>query len=135
MIRGQAAPNDVVDLDGADVSGISIVLTDRPLTALSGVVRDDRAALRPGASVYLFPTNRDLWVDFGPIPRRFRLVRSDRAGRYTLSAPAGDYFVSAVASEVADLWMGSPFLEALAKTAIVVHVASAPIVVPDLTVR
>jgi carboxypeptidase family protein len=135
FIGDRETPNEVVELGTQDVAGVSIAMTDKPIANVSGVVRDQSNVPSTMASVYVFPTDRRFWVDFGPAPQRLQLVRTDRNATYRVDLPNGDYFITARAVPIAVSWMGSPVLEHLVQGAEVVRVTAGSTIVRDLQLR
>jgi hypothetical protein len=99
-------------LEGADVSGVDIVFTDRAI-ALSGTVTGASGA-DADATVLLFPTDSQRWTDNGPDPRQMKTARATATGTFTFSnVPEGDYFVTAVPDIVAGDWPDPALLQSL----------------------
>jgi len=123
---------------GVDINDVVVTLTDKK-TTVSGLVRGIRGGI--GADVILFPAQRDLWVDFGLRPLRFRSVRTDSSGSYLLSAiPAGQYLLIAVEPSKLNTWLSAEFLDAAASRSTRVTVRwgdrlSQGLVVSDVVVK
>jgi hypothetical protein len=133
--NGADLDSEVVTVGAKGASGVVIVLTDRPFAEVSGMVSDSRGRPSSTAVVYVFPSDRDLWTDFGPQPSRLRQSRPDARGRYSLRLPAGSYLLAAMDSDVPTVWMGAEVLEMLAKSATAVRVQDGVDVVKDLKAR
>jgi hypothetical protein len=86
-----------IDLGAKDIRDIVVNLTTTPPTVrLSGTVKRGTGQLASNCSVYVFPTDRRYWVDFGQQPPwRLWEARSDDAGRYSLSIQPGEYYIVA----------------------------------------
>jgi protocatechuate 3,4-dioxygenase beta subunit len=133
LLRAGAAPRwtpqsavsggrDILDvpLTLAEKSVDDVVLTfsDRPMSAVTGMVRRAGGEGAPEASVLVFPADRDAWMDSGPQARRLKLARPTEAGRYGVGGlPAGEYLVAAVADQVPAEWQEPQRLDALARVA------------------
>jgi protocatechuate 3,4-dioxygenase beta subunit len=95
------------------LTDVEVVLTDR-MTELSGTIADDRATPAAGASLIVFPTNRDRWY---PSSRYLRTTAAGSDGAFTLSGlPTGTYYAAAAAKlpqEGREAWQDPAFLESL----------------------
>ena len=82
-----------VDLRNAgDVVGVAVTITNRPQELSGAVIRPDGNAV-PGATVLIFPEERQRWL-FGT--RLMPMVRADAQGGYALSSlPPGRYLAAA----------------------------------------
>jgi hypothetical protein len=133
-LGGRDVSDSPFEIDSADVSGVVLTFTDRP-PELSGVVRDGQSKPSPSASVVVFPAQPEEWVDFGSAPRRLRATKTGPDGRYRLAGlPAGDYYVAAVAGEVASDWQNASALQDLVRLASRVTIGDAEKKAQDLTV-
>lgn len=119
--RNTRLPNDVISLDQSGASDLLIVVTDR-LPRVSGVVVGSKGRPAGLAAICIFPVDRDLWVDYGPSPRRLRMIRADPLGRYQVELPPGSYFFTARESDVED-WPARDTLEMLARSAVKVRLS------------
>jgi protocatechuate 3,4-dioxygenase beta subunit len=92
---------------------VEVVLTDR-ITELSGTIADEHARPVPGASVVVFPVERDRWYPSSRFLRRTS-ARADAA--FTVAGlPSGTYYVAAVERTPLDgdeAWQQAAFLEPL----------------------
>ncbi len=112
-----------------DVSGVVITFSDARPTELSGAVRDGTGRVRPDATIYVFPVNRQDWSGA-------REIRPGRSGRYVAaSLPPREYFVAAVTDEATELWRENAFLEKLTLSAARVTIAPSENTVVNLSVR
>ena len=87
-----------LELESADISGLTITFTDRA-SELSGTVT---GATGPNddATIVVFPADYQAWLTSGRSPRRTVTATADRKGAYQLRLPpAGDYIVAAVLNE------------------------------------
>ena len=104
---------------------VEVVLTDR-MTELSGTIADDRATPAAGASLIVFPVNRDRWY---PSSRYLRTITAGTDGAFTLSGlPMGTYYAAAAArlpAEGEDAWQDPAFLESLVSRASTVTLSDA----------
>jgi protocatechuate 3,4-dioxygenase beta subunit len=92
---------------------VEVVLTDR-ITELSGTIADDHGRLVPGASVVVFPVERDRWY---PSSRFLRRTSATADATFTVAGlPSGTYYVAAVERiplDGAEAWQQAAFLEPL----------------------
>ena len=133
-LDGRDVSTEAISLEDGDVSGVTITFVDRP-AELSGTVRDSSGKLRPDATVYVFPTDRSGWVDFGPLPLRLRQTRVGTSGAYRFpSLLPGDYYVMATLAAY-EIWQCPEKLEPLSAAARKVHVEAGQRSVQDLTAR
>jgi hypothetical protein len=132
-MRGGKNVADVpLEVAGSDIGDVILTFTDRP-TELSGTTRDARGLADSEASVIVFPTDPDGWVDFGSGPRTLRIAKADKDGRFTIAGvPAGAYFVTAVRDDVAGDWQNPAFLQGLSLTATKVTIGEGEKKVQDL---
>ena len=132
-MRGGRNVADVpLEVASSDIGDVILTFTDRP-TELSGTTRDARGVADSEASVIVFPTDPDGWVDFGSGPRTLRIAKADKDGRFTIAGvPAGAYFVTAVRDDVAGDWQNPAFLQGLSLTATKVTIGDGEKKVQDL---
>lgn len=91
-------------LGAADVTGVVVTYTDQPGT-LGGNVWSATDAPEAGATVLVFPTDRDYWIDHGATPRRLRSALTPRDGTFKfVGLPAGEYHLVAISDEQAGDW-------------------------------
>jgi hypothetical protein len=103
-----------IALEGRDLTGVTIVFTDRR-TELSGTVRNERGADRD-ATVLIFPADTEQWHTARW--RRMRTARTSSSGVYKLTGlPAGEYYLAAVADEASAEWQDPEVLASLAREA------------------
>ena len=118
--NGRNLLNVPIDFKGGeDLSGVQIVLTDRP-TELTGLVVDPQSRPRSDCSVLVFAEDRT------SLPGRARWVRPDQTGRFRVEGlPAGTYLAAAVA-DVDDVeWSTVEYLDRLRSNAAHVTLADA----------
>jgi len=117
MINGVDASDTPVALEDKDLSGAIITFTDR-VSALSGTVKGPQGSADDAAAIVIFPADNRAWMNYGTNSRRVRMTRSSKSGTYTFNGlPEGDYFVIAIADEVASEWQDPRFLEAMSREA------------------
>lgn len=122
------APIDVTD----DMSGIVATFTDRP-ASLKGVVRLGSAVSDAEAVVLIFPSNQQRWVASGRSPLRFRTVRPDAAGVFSVTGMVpGDYFVAAVSEASLTNWQSPKVLETISRQASRITLTEGATIVQDL---
>jgi hypothetical protein len=115
-VDGRPVGDNAIEVGTSDL-GVVLTLTDRP-SEIAGLLTDDEGRLRPEASVFVFPTDRRLWVGQGPRPMRLREVRPNRRGEYRVPGlPSGDYFVGTAASGMPEEWRRPEFLTVLSQSA------------------
>jgi hypothetical protein len=103
---------------------------------VSGIVRDTRGAIRPGAVVLAFPVDQERWSGYGPDSRLLKSAVTSREGVYSFeNLPAGEYYVVAV-DAAADGWRDPKILDRLAgqATKLLVNATPAPATI-DLTLK
>ena len=91
--RGQDISDIGVEAESQQVfADVRVTVTD-VTTQIAGTVRGAGGAPVPDATVIVLPLARNYWT---PTSRRFRLLRSDAAGRYQIRGlPPGEYRVVA----------------------------------------
>ena len=87
--RGQDITDTGVEAESQQVfSNVIVTLTDRA-SEIAGLVQDGQGAAVADATVLIIPVSSQFWTKTS---RRFRLLRSDAAGRYVIRGlPAGEY--------------------------------------------
>jgi Carboxypeptidase regulatory-like domain len=84
--------DDAIDVS-LDVAGVDVVVAR--LSETSGVVTDRRGVPIPGATVVVFPENRQQWTV--PFTRFVKATLSSSSGAYTIAGlPAGRYYAAVV---------------------------------------
>ena len=112
-----------VTIDRHDVSGVEVTMTDRP-SPLSGRIVDTTGTLVRDATVIVFPVDRGSWPTAHDGLSGFVRTRSlDGTFRFGHLVP-GDYFIAAVDERRMDDWPRAGFLEAVAKQASPVRIAT-----------
>ena len=66
--------------------------------------------------ILLFPTDRQLWTDYGSESRRIRRMTASQGGD-EISVPPGDYFVLATAGDLGSDWQDPETLGRLSVSA------------------
>lgn len=134
MYQGRDVSSVPLDVHG-DISGLQIVMTDKP-TDLSGTVRDDSGKIDPKAAVILFPADREQWTAFGDTPRRLRMLRTNAAGGFRLTGlPAGQYLIAAIPDGQAGEWQNPATLELISRNAVPIAITDAEKKTQDLVSR
>jgi hypothetical protein len=99
-----------------DITNAILTLSDHP-NRLDGSVEMPSSADVPPAVVF-FPANYGPWLAGGTAGRLSRFIRVDGSGRFTSTGlPAGDYYVAAIPSDLANEWQDPKILEAIARGA------------------
>ena len=135
VLGGKDVADTPLEIENGDVSGVVLTFTDQR-SELSGVVRNAQGAADAKAAVVVFPTTPESWVDFGSAPRRLRVGKTDKEGRYRVAGlPAGNYFVTAVPDEIGGDWQNPQVLDALSRGAARVTIADGEKRAQDLRVN
>jgi hypothetical protein len=116
MLDNRDISDAAVELRDADVDRVTITFTDKR-TSVAGEVTTASGNPDGKATVILFPQDSTLWADSGPSPRRLKTTRPRGDGTYSMSVPAGDYFVVAVSDTGSFEWNDPQFLAAIATSA------------------
>jgi hypothetical protein len=119
---------------GHDFNDVVVTVTDR-LASISGIVRNADGQTVAGSTVLAFPTDRALWARFGFVPDRLRSSETDSSGSYTLTLPAGQYFLTAVDTLPAEGWRHAAFLAQTGANAQTIRVDWSDVRTQDLAVR
>ena len=107
---------------GEDVTAV-VTLTGEGI-ALSGVVHDRKGSPVPLASVIVFPTDQQLWTNYGFAPTWILASAGRSNGTYEIAGiRAGEYYVVAVASGSANAWADPRFLRRAASSAVRISLA------------
>lgn len=109
VVSGQDVTDTPIELKpGQNLSGVSVVLTDRT-TEISGTVRDAKNAGQSALTVIAFSTDAQHWRAQS---RRINAVRTDQAGAFRIrNLPPGDYFLVAVDDVEQGEWFDPAYLE------------------------
>jgi hypothetical protein len=112
---GKLAPDDVIEVDAADVTDVVITFTKTP-TRVSGSIAGVNGAPDDNADVFVFPADTTLWREgiFPPATRRVRMLPAMSGGTFDLSGlPPGAYYLAAVATRFVGDWQDPAFLDRL----------------------
>jgi hypothetical protein len=116
--QGRDVLDTALELGATDVTDVVVTFIDRPAAIAGSVAAQDTDVSAPAASVLVFPTDRNQWMDYGVTPRRLISIRPLTNGSFGVTAlPAGDYFVIAIPDEQAVDWQNPEKLAELAKLA------------------
>ncbi len=130
---GRDITSTAIELDGEGATGVVLTFDDRA-TELNGTVRESGGNADAEASVIVFPTDPQLWIDTGSQPRRLRQVRAGQDGRFTVGGlPTGDYYVIAVEDAAIAAWQAPEFLNELARAAAQVRIGDGETRTQNLT--
>jgi hypothetical protein len=114
QVNGVTSAGEVVTVGDQGNVSVTVRVVKAPWPSISGRVFDSRGRAMTDALIYVFPTNRALWKDFGPAPPRLRMLITRTDGTFTAEFPHGEYFLAARSRPIQDSWMGTPILEQLA---------------------
>ncbi len=116
---------------GATLSGVRVVLTNRP-TTIQGALRDEKQNPAEG-TVIVFPEDSAKWRDG---TRMIRATRPDQRGRFAFKGlPAGDYLLVALDYVQEGQWNDPEFLDGLKSRGERVALADAESKQMDLVLR
>ena len=115
-LGGRDISDAAAELREADLDSVTITFTDKQ-TSVTGVVTTSSGNPDGKATVILFSQDSRLWADSGPSPRRLKNTRARGDGTYSISVPAGDYYVVAVSDTGSFEWNDPQFLAAMAPSA------------------
>jgi len=116
IYQGRDVADSPIDATGGDIAGVVLTFTDAASELSGSVTTDGRPD--PDATVLLFPTDVESWIDTGAMPRRLRAVRTTSTGTFsTRGLPAGNYYAVAVPDEFAADWQDPKYLESLVAAA------------------
>jgi hypothetical protein len=123
-----------IDLtNGGDVTDCVVTFTDKT-TLVTGMVHDSQGRPLSDGTVIVFPAERDQWMPLGFGPTRFKGLRLDSDGRFSIETlPAGDYLVIAVTPDQGARWLEPGFLAKAAPQATRFRVDWGAIARQDLT--
>lgn len=109
MLAGKDVADVPFDLaPGQDVSGLVVTFTDVQ-TELSGVLTDRDARPAPQLYVFVFPTDKAMWLSES---RRIRSARSGENGSYAIAGlPPGEYYLCALTELDTTLQFDAEYLE------------------------
>ena len=117
LVGGKDATDLPIDVD-SDVNEVVITVSDRAPSSLSGAVRNARGEPDTTAVVYVFPVDRQFWVNLSPAALRFKTTQAAANGRFSLSGfPEGEYFVLAAGEDRLIDWLQPKMLETMATQA------------------
>jgi carboxypeptidase family protein len=121
-------------VDGREIPTMTITMTDRSGASIAGIVRPGDAGTN--ATVFMFPVERDAWLDYGNTPRRLRSVRATQDGAYAITdVPPGDYFIAASTDDQFEDWRDPKHLDAVSRAATRITIADEEAKAVDLTAR
>ena len=132
--QGRDISETPIDLT-SDVDGVVLTFTDRAWK-IEGTVEGLDPKTNAGASVLLFPTDANAWVDYGRTSRRVRSVASSLTGAFTVPTPPdGDYFLVAIPDDDASDWQNPAVLRKLSAIADRIQVRDAQALTHNLQLR
>jgi hypothetical protein len=122
-LEGRGVLDQPIVVQDRDLSDLTITLVDRP-TIIAGTVRTSTGKSET-AQVLIFTTEARRWIGYGRESARIRSAATGGDGSFALAGlPPGEYFVTAIPDEEAELWQTEATLTQLARTAQRIHLAS-----------
>jgi hypothetical protein len=110
---GTILPDDVIELEGSNVSGLVITYSNQP-RRVSGTVVDARGGADAEADVIVFPADTTMWRSGIISNRRVRMVHVTSSAAFELTDLApGDYYVAAISQRLTTSWDDPQFLDRL----------------------
>jgi hypothetical protein len=135
MFQGRDLSVTPLELGSEDITGILVTFVDRP-NMISGTVRTADGMPDPDATVFCFPIDPGLRVDYGYRPRNIVAVRVDPTGAYALQGiPAGEYAIVAADDRAWNDWNHAGLFEALGRRADRIRVTPRSVQTIDLVTR
>jgi hypothetical protein len=129
------AIDEALDIQSANVDGVVLTFSNRPLGGVNGRVVDAAGAPVASAVVLIFPAELRAGSDTSAQARRFKLARPAPNGMFgTGGLPAGSYLAIAVPRAPASEWQDRGRLDSLAPQATHIDVTSGPLQSVTLTV-
>jgi hypothetical protein len=117
MIEGEDFAHRPISVKaGIDLLDVIVTVSNRSAD-LTGGVHDSTGQRVAQAAVVVFPSDRTLWKDFGPQPRRIQSTIAVGEGYQIFDLPAGEYFVIAADISFLDGWHDPRFFEVAAPLA------------------
>ena len=119
--QGRDVADTPIDISGGNVAGVVLTFTDSPAELSGSVTADGRPDTT--ATVVMFPTDVESWIDTGTSARRIRVARATSAGTFSIrSVPAGNYYVVAMPDDAAGDWQDPKVLESYVPAATQVRI-------------
>jgi len=120
----------------SDTTSLVVTFTDAS-SKVSGIVRDTRGSVGPGALALAFPVDQERWSGYGPDSRLLKSAVTSHTGAYAFeNLPAGEYYLVAVEeAAAADGWRDPKILERLAGAATKLVVSGTAAATIDLTLK
>jgi protocatechuate 3,4-dioxygenase beta subunit len=131
-LGGRDVSDEGLDVQGEDISGLTIVLTDRS-TELTGTVTNAKGQPDTTATVVAFPADSQGWKQGLTSARRSRTVRVSTVGAFSMpDLPPGDYFIAALVDVSMDSWQTPKTMDAISRVATRITVLDGGKVTQDL---
>jgi hypothetical protein len=109
-LNGHDALDEAFEVNGADLSGLTITLTDQ-ITQINGSLEDATGRPAPDYYVIVFPVDQKYWTQNS---RRIKTARPGNDGKYIIRGlPAGTYRIGAVTDVESNDWFEPWFLQQL----------------------
>jgi hypothetical protein len=117
-VDGEVVPDSVIDIGAQTVDRVVVTMTDR-FGTITGSVFDNIWRLREDASIYVFPTDRRLWIKPSIAFGRFANTTSVRSATYSASGLLpGEYFIAARSGGASAQWTSLESLESFSRVAV-----------------
>jgi hypothetical protein len=114
---------------------LAVTVTNR-FSELAGKVVDGDGSQVPDCLVLAFPTDPQLWADYGLSSLRIRQVRVNGTSGFRIRGlPDGDYYVVAIDSSKQGEWTALDFLRRVAPLGTRLSIRASQSVQVDLTLR
>jgi hypothetical protein len=121
------------EIGSADIRDVVITFTDQAST-IRGQVRRESPDETTRGWVTIFPSDRELWSDYGILPRRIAFVELGRSGIFEVEVPPGTYLIAATPQSTRGR-ITPETLAQLAASATTVVVGDGQTAVQDLRLR
>jgi hypothetical protein len=131
-MEGRELADDPIDVPHGDtVSGVRVVLTNRPSYVRGGLTDEKRQPAE--GTIVIFPEEKSRWREGA---RTVRSARPDQTGEFSFKGlPAGNYLIAALEYVQDGQWNDPEFLESLTARAERVSLADAENKRVDLTLK
>jgi hypothetical protein len=112
-LGGKPVIDELIELSSSELSGL-VLTFGQTTNRVSGRVSDSNGAPDPDAAVVVFPADSTAWREGVFTSRRERKVHVSSAGSYDVTTLApGDYYITAISTQLSLNWQDPQFLERL----------------------